>query len=351
MFDFNSIIDDNNSKEITDKVFLSMIDIRVLFFNKYKYLIEVKNPSENNEFQKITNLIDNTYGNKNNKQPFIMEKQFHLLLEKYFKVIDNNKQRYFSYKEHETYLINHEGEKQIILYTDGVFVIEEMRKIHPTIFFSDSSYSIKLASYNDKLIEQITDLMFPSNYNKVIGDITEGDGCLTPLNYYNKLSEIYDHVTLEGIDSYILNYNSLKGAIQFYMDKNNPNKFYFIYDTIYMRALLHKRLVTQNKKLGDNDRFIYLFKFGNEYLYNFIEACLLNRGKQTTVAPLYNIAANIVAIENTPISVKLTIDSDLTEIPEYVRNLCLRIRLNDKNEYKEKTYSDKTLNVLTVEFL
>ena len=52
MFDFNNVIEDNNSIESTDKVFLSMLDIRVLFFNKYKYLIEVKNPSEDKGFQK-----------------------------------------------------------------------------------------------------------------------------------------------------------------------------------------------------------------------------------------------------------------------------------------------------------
>lgn len=118
MFDFNNVIEDNNSKETTDKVFLSMLDIRVLFFNKYKYLIEVKNPSENKEFQKITNLIDNNYGNKNNKYPFIMEKQFHLLLEKYFNVIDTT-QIYVGYKEHE-YNLNPSVEEEQKLYTQMV---------------------------------------------------------------------------------------------------------------------------------------------------------------------------------------------------------------------------------------
>lgn len=346
MFDFNNVIEDNNSKETTDKVFLSMLDIRVLFFNKYKYLIEVKNPSEDKGFQKITNIIDNTYGNKDNKNPFIMEKQFHLLLEKYFKVIDT-KQLYPGYKEHEPYFTNNSKKTEQIIYTDGIFMIEEISEGPLHIFSSDHDYSIKLASYNDKLIEQITDLSYPSNYNKIVRAITEG--CLSSLNYYNKLLEICEYVTLEGSVSYMLNYNLLKGAIQFYMDKGNPNKFYFVYDTIYMRQLLHKRLVTQNKKLCDNDRFVYLFKFGNNDLYDFMEACLLNRGKQTTIAPIYNIA-NVNVVENNPVCVKLTIDSDLSEIPEYVRNLCVRIRLNDKNEYKEKIYSHKSLNALTVEF-
>lgn len=347
MFDFNNVIEDNNSKETTDKVFLSMLDIRVLFFNKYKYLIEVKNPSEGKGFQKITNIIDNTYGNKNNNSPFIMEKQFHLLLEKYFKVIDT-KQLYPGYKEHEPYFTNNTKKTEQIIYTDGIFMIEEISEGSLHIFSPDHDYSIKLASYNDKLIEQITDLSYPSNYNKIVKDITEG--CLSPLNYYNKLLEICEYVTLEGAVSYMLNYNLLKGAIQFYMDNNNHNKFYFIYDTIYMRQLLHKRLVTQNKKLGDDDRFVYLFKFGNNDLYDFMEGYLCNRGKQTTIAPLYNIA-NVNVVENNPVSVKLTIDSDLSEIPEYARNLCVHMRLNDNNEYKEKIYSHKSLNVLTVEFL
>ena len=346
MFDFNNVIEDNNSKETTDKVFLSMLDIRVLFFNKYKYLLEVKNPSEDKGFQKITNIIDNTYGNKNNKCPFIMEKQFHILLEKYFKVIDT-KQLYPGYKEHEPYFTNNSKRTEQIIYTDGIFMIEEINEGSLAIFSSGCDYSIKLASYNDKLIEQITDLSFPSTYNKVVEDITEG--CLTPFNYYNKVTEFYNNA-VDDYEPYISNYNLLKGAIQFYMDKGNTNRFYFIYDTIYMKQLLHKRLFTQNKKLGDNDRFVYLFKFGNKDLYDFMEVCLCNRGKQTTIAPIYNIA-NVNLVENNPVSVKLTIDSDLSEIPEYVRNLCVHMRLNDNNEYKEKIYSHKSLNVLTVEFI
>lgn len=347
MFDFNNVIEDNNSKETTDKVFLSMLDIRVLFFNKYKYLIEVKNPSEGKGFQKITNIIDNTYGNKNNKSPFIMEKQFHLLLEKYFKVIDT-KQLYPGYKEHEPYFTNNSKKTEQIIYTDGIFMIEEISEGSLIVFSSDRDYSIKLVSYNDKLIEQITDLSYPSSYNKIVSNITEG--CLNLLNYYNKLLEICEYVTLEGTVSYMLNYNLLKGAIQFYMDKSKPNRFYFIYDTIYMRQLLHKSLVTQNKELGDDDRFVYLFKFGNKDLYDFMDACLCNREKQSTVAPIYNIA-NVNVVENSQVYVKLTIDSDLSEIPEYVRNLCVHMRLNDNNEYKEKIYSHKSLNVLTVEFI
>jgi hypothetical protein len=351
MFDFNNIIEDNNSNEITDRIYLSMLDIRVLFFNKYKYLIEVENPSDNIEFQKITNIINNTYGDKDNKRPFIMEKQFHLLLEKYFKVIDT-KQLYPGYRKSEPYFVNSDENKQII-YTDSIFIIEEM--IIDTGSFStfsnECSYSIKLdLKNNDDIIEKISDLTYPLLYNKVIGNITEG--CLNPLNYYNKLLDICDNVTLEGIDSYMLNYNLLKGTVLFYMDNNSPNKFYFIYDTIYMRSILHKRLVTQNKKLCSDNRFIYLFKFGNDNLYNFIEGCILNREKQTTIAPIYNNSiVNVNIIENVPVYVKLTIDNDLSEIPEYVRNLCVHMRLNDKNEYKEKTYSNKTLNVLTVEFI
>lgn len=347
MFDFNNVIEDNNSKETTDKVFLSMLDIRVLFFNKYNYLIDVKNPSEDKEFQKITNIIDNIYGNKNNKCPFIMEKQFHLLLEKYFKIIDT-KQLYPGYKEHVPYFSNTDKRAKQIIYTDGIFMIKEINEGSLAIFSSDCDYSIKLASYNDKLIEQITDLSFPSTYNKVVGNITEG--CLAPLNYYNKVTEIYNNATAIDYEPYISNYNLLKGTIQIYMDKNKPNKFYFVYDTIYMRQLLHKRLITRNKKLCDDVSLAYLFKFGNRDLYNFLEACLLNRGKQTTIAPIYNIA-NVNVVENNPVCVKLTIDSDLSEIPEYVRNLCVRMRLNVKNEYKEKIYSNKTLNVLTVEFI
>ena len=348
MFDFNNVIEDNNSKETTDKIFLSMLDIRVLFFNKYNYLIDVENPSDDKEFQKITNIIDSAYGNKNNKYPFIMEKQFHLLLEKYFKVIDT-KQLYPGYKEHEPYFPNTSERIKQIIYTDGIFMIEEINVDSLAIFSSDCDYSIKLTSYNDKLIEQITDLSYSSNYNKIVGDITEG--CLAPLNYYNKVTEIYNNAAVIDYEPYISNYNLLKGAIQFYMAKNNPNKFYFVYDTIYMRQLLHKRLAIQNKKLCDDVRLAYLFKFGNRDLYNFLEVCLCNRGKQTTIAPLYSNIANVNLVENSQVYVKLTIDSDLSEIPEYVRNLCVRIRLNDKNEYKEKTYSDKTLNVLTVEFI
>lgn len=346
MFDFDNVIEDINSKNITDKILLSMLDIRVLFFNKYKYLIEVENPSENTEFQKITNIIDNIYSIKDNTHTFIMEKQFHLLLEKYFKVIDTN-QIYTGYKKHE-YIFNETPENHFV-YTDGIFIIEcnEIRSFDT--FLTVGNYSIKLVSNNNDIIEKISDLTCSSHYNNTVRDITEG--CLDPLKYYNKILKFYIEHSVDTPEIFIENYNSFRGTLQFYVDKNNPNKFHFIYDTIYMGMYINKPNYTQNKKLSDNDKFINLFKFGNEELYVFMEACLLNKKKQTTIAPIYNSIANISVIGNKPEGVKLTIDSDLSEIPEYVCNLCTRMRLNDKNEYKEKKYSNKTLNVLTVEFL
>jgi len=347
MLDFNNVIEDINSKNITDKILLSMLDIRVVFFNKYKYLIEVENPSENTEFQKITNIIDNIYSIKDNTHTFIMEKQFHLLLEKYFKVIDTN-QIYVGYKEHEYSFIEKTTEEYFI-YTDGIFIIKCINTCSFDAFPPVSNYSIKLVSNNNDIIEKISDLTCSSHYNNTVRDITEG--CLDPLKYYNKFLKFYIEYSVNTPEIFIENYNSFGGTLQFYVDKNNPNKFHFIYDTIYMGMCINKPYYTQNKKLSDNDKFINLFKFGNEELYDFMEACLLNKEKQTTITPIYNSIANINVIGNKPECVKLTIDSDLSEIPEYVCNLCTRMRLNDKNEYKEKIYSNKTLNVLTVEFL
>ena len=57
MFDFNSTIDDihSNITEITDDIITHSIDIRSIFYGKYKLLLELE-PVKNTGFYKITNI-------------------------------------------------------------------------------------------------------------------------------------------------------------------------------------------------------------------------------------------------------------------------------------------------------
>lgn len=57
MFDFNSTIDDiqGNVNDIAEDIISSNLDIRTIFYNKYKLLLELE-PVKNTKFYKITNI-------------------------------------------------------------------------------------------------------------------------------------------------------------------------------------------------------------------------------------------------------------------------------------------------------
>lgn len=230
MFDFNNVIEDNNSKETTDKVFLSMLDIRVLFFNKYKYLIEVKNPSEDKGFQKITNIIDNTYGNKDNKNPFIMEKQFHLLLEKYFKVIDT-KQLYPGYKEHEPYFTNNtkypEFDQYILFVKENnllAFFYKKAGTENFKLYFNDDiDHANMFLSYKDELSDAINNFKDNTNFYK-------NDNLYIPIISYNYLNDI-----LEIIEN-ITNHYPFHVSYDEYNRENNIFRELYDYKVYYIKT-------------------------------------------------------------------------------------------------------------------
>lgn len=59
MFDFNSTIDDiqGNVNDIAEDIALSNLDIRTIFYGKYKLLLELE-PVKNTKFYKITNISE-----------------------------------------------------------------------------------------------------------------------------------------------------------------------------------------------------------------------------------------------------------------------------------------------------
>lgn len=59
MFDFNSTIDDiqSNITEITDDIVIPNIDIRCLFYGKYKMILDIA-PVPNTDYYKINNIAD-----------------------------------------------------------------------------------------------------------------------------------------------------------------------------------------------------------------------------------------------------------------------------------------------------
>lgn len=59
MFDFNSTIEDINGNvdDIAEDIALSNLDIRSIFYGKYKLLLELE-PVKNTGFYKITNISE-----------------------------------------------------------------------------------------------------------------------------------------------------------------------------------------------------------------------------------------------------------------------------------------------------
>lgn len=295
MFDFNTVI--SNSDNTLNDILLSTIDIKILFYNKYHILLDIKN-KDAIHFQEICNIREN---------------------EIYFpnyigiKLLKNNLYNIFNDICVNNY-INDNGVKSYIS-SDGIFEIKVEE-----LFNRETKYYIKLVDNIN--IDDISILCDCAEYNEICKNIS--DGCLNPITYY-------DFITGGNIEEeyrFIVNFQNFIGYMKYYWDKEK-NIFYFIYNTEYI------------KYLGN---FLNVFCIFNEQFVAYIKHNLLNKEKTSLsykvdkIKLLYNnINTNL---QKKYKYINFTISNDLTGIPEIILNSCCR-KNNKGNE---------VLNVLSITF-
>lgn len=310
MFDFNSVT--VNSDNILNDIYLSTIDIRILFYNKYHILLDIKNINGSKHFQEITNISENEANIHKDSNNFVLLKEnFYRILSEYFDDISGN-----------TYTDN-KGVIDEYISSDGVFEI-----FIKYLYNSDVKFYIKLV---DNI--NINDISLLSNYEKY-NEICKliSDGCLNPITYYRFITSDGNK---EDEAKFILNFNFFQGYLKYYWNKEK-NIFYFIYDTEYIKHNRQFHFYTE--------RYFYTFGISNDTFSNFLKHKLLIKKKISLLyktGKITTLYSNVIStLQKNYKYVHVTISNDLTDIPEIVINSCCQ-RTSKGNE---------TLNVLTIKF-
>ena len=187
MFDFNTVI--TNSDNTLNDILLSTIDIKILFYNKYHILLDIKNKYAMH-FQEICNIRENEiyFPNYNG-----------------IKLLKNNLYNIFNdIFVNKTYIDDNEVKSYIS--SDGIFEIKVEE-----LFNRETKYYIKLV--NNINIDDISILCDCVEYNEICKNIS--DGCLNPITYY-------DFITGGNIEEeyrFIVNFQNFIGYMKYYQDK------------------------------------------------------------------------------------------------------------------------------------
>lgn len=215
MFDFNedNILNDNST---IDSIQLNLLDIRVIFFNCYKFFINVEKYNDGEYL--ITNIANKETENTINHNELITYKSFESLLRTEFTCIN----------------ISSIDKCIEEVYTSKYFKILTKRG------FGNITPSKVLIKFNDNIdVQDLIKLSDINDYNNALDDINR-QGCLDITTYNrffdllpNPLYKIGDNVLDPKFHKfYITSLNSKQQEYSkdsiFYMDKSNK-KFYFIF--------------------------------------------------------------------------------------------------------------------------
>lgn len=227
MFNFNDVIENNNSTNIIDNIHHDFLDINVVFFNCYKLLIKAE--LQDNNWYVITNLVGRYAQTENNRKHLIQHEIFESLLDTEFKY---------------TGMIKNKNDELADIYTSKYFIVTVTKDIN-------SVYPYKtLIKFNDNI--DINDLIMYSDicdYNNALNDI-QRRGCTDIMSYvrfmrimkYGHEYTIGDNILDSKFNMYFRqddlnklqkNYND---SSIFYMDKTNT-KFYFILAPYILRRM------------------------------------------------------------------------------------------------------------------
>ena len=303
MFDFNSTTEDinNNSSENIDNIVLSNLDIRLIFYNKYKLLLELE-PVKNSKFYKVTNISDSAcYSNNRYIIPLTyFENVLDYKMEKILTIGTLN----MSYKkvaEKYVQLINTtthplEFGNNMSIYQDDIFEVVYLYGYDREKTNGNVTVFIRIKEgFN---LDVINNLVGGDEFYNILNNITNNG--ILDFNYYytNIINKIVSR-DFHPMFLVILN----KSYIKLYKDINNKNKFYILFN--YKKLYLH-------------------MKYNNDSLDAFIKHMLgFNKGvTKITDFPYFpnNSSGKKVLFKNSTHILEVTLTNKIENIPEYVLN-------------------------------
>lgn len=314
MFDFNSTIDDiqSNITEITDDIISSNLDIRTIFYNKYKLLLELE-PVKNTKFYKIINISETACYSSN---------------------------RYIIPLEHFESTLDYKMKKNLTIGTLNVSykrVAEKYAQLINTTTHP-ANFGNSMSIYQDDIFEVI--YLYGYDRAKTNGNVTsfirlKEDINLDTINNLSSINEFYDilnNITTNGILDFHYYYTTIinkivsrdfhpkfleilnRGYIKLYKDINNKNKFYILFN--------YNKLYLYLKDVDDSlDAIIrHMLGFNNDV---------------DKITDFQHYLKKKVIVKNSTYTLEVTLTNKIENIPEYILNT---VKFNNDNTHNIGMY-------------
>ena len=324
MFDFNDVIENNNSNNIIDNIQQSLLDIRVVFFNCYKLLINIEAIDHNCYI--ITNLVSRYERTENNRKDIIMHEIFETLLDiefEYSGMIKNKNNEWIDAYTSKYFIvtvkkgINSVCPSEIIIKFNDNINIQDLVKLSDISAYNNALIDIKRPGSTD--IMSYVRFMYIMNYAH---DYTIGD---------NVLDDRFNKYCIKILNTWQETYNNYI----FYMNKTNT-KFYFIipYEMIAGEREPAPSIITSILDFSSafmliNNNLVKHNTVGEKFV-------IYNREK----FPFYLDTK----YDKRRINITITDNIDNTTIPDYILRKC--VRLDDIKKTKNHT---NTYRIIIVE--
>lgn len=311
MFDFNSTIDDihSNLNDIAEDITLSNLDIRVIFYNKYKLLLELE-PVKNTKFYKIINISESgcyssnryiiTLNHFESILDYKMERTTLLgLLNKSYKKVSEKYAQLINTSAHPSSVSNSIG-----IYQDDIFEVVYLYGYNREKTNGNVTTFIRIKE--DINLDVINNLGSSDEFYDILNIIKNNN--VFDFNYYytNIINKIVSRV-FSSLFSRLLN----NGYIKLYKDINNRNKFYILFN--------YKELYMYMKNKDDDlDAVIkHMLGFNTDVT-------------KITDFPYYpeNKSGKNAVFKNSTHTLEVTLTNKIENIPEYVLNA---VKFNDDN--------------------
>lgn len=311
MFDFSSTIEDINCNvnNIADDLISSNLDIRPIFYSKYKLLLELI-PVKDSKFYKVTNISKTAcYSNNRYIIPLIYfgtiidYKMKRIIMES---VLHNSyKEVYEKYKQIINITSNQNGlSNNINIYQDDIFEVAYLYGFDREE--TNGNVTVFIRFKEELNLDTINNLNNSNEFYDILNNITN-KGVFDFLYYYRNIINKVVSCDFHPLYLKLLN----MGYIKFYKDINNNNKFYILFN--------YKKLYLYMKDRDDSFDAVIKHMLG------------FNTGvTDITDFPYFpeNKSSKNIILKNSTHTLKITLTNKIKNIPEYVLNM---IRFDDKN--------------------
>lgn len=305
MFDFNSTIDDiqGNVNDITDDIILSNLDIRPIFYNKYKLLLELE-PVKNSKFYKVTNISDSAcYSNNRYIIPLTyFENTLDYKMEKILTIGPLN----MSYKkvaEKYVQLINTtahplEFGNNMSIYQDDIFEVVYLYGYDREKTNGNVTVFIRFKEDININLDIINNLSSTNEFYNILNNITNK----RVFDFFYYYENIINKIVSRDFHPQFLEILK-RSYIKLYKDINNKNMLYILFNY--------------------NKLYFYM-KYNDDSLDAFIKH-MLGFNKEVTKITSFpyfpnNSSEKKVLFKNSTHTLEVTLTNKIENIPEYILN-------------------------------